>query len=129
MFRFMLLLLGFAALAAGPVGCGTSDTHHERAQHSQDGTLGITEVNPNMPLSATYRTYQDDVRVIETTVRDRFPRVTQTSVTLNGPTARVRLYVPTGTSAEEAGRIQEEAKAALTQAMPRYRMVVTVSAK
>ncbi|UUZ82212.1 hypothetical protein LJK88_48710 [Paenibacillus sp. P26] len=129
MFRYIPFLMGAALLISGLAACNTKDTHHEREFHSQDGTLGITEANPNVQMSTTYRTYPDDVRMIKTTINNQFPMVHNMAVNLNGPTAHVRLYVPPGTTAEEIARIRREAYRALTAGVPRYRMDVTVSAK
>lgn len=122
-------LIALLLLVSVMTACGGGNSRQEVKMHSRDGLLGITEVNPNMPLSKSYRTYSADSRVMETAVKERFPMVTKTTITLNGPVAHVRLNVPVGTSSEEIARIKREAQVALAYASPRYNIDVDVSAK
>ncbi|MBP1153448.1 MULTISPECIES: hypothetical protein [unclassified Paenibacillus] len=122
-------LIALLLLVSVMTACGAGNTRQEAKQHRKDGLLGITEVNPNMPLSNTYRTYSADIRVLEAAIKERFPMVTKTSITLNGPVAHVRLNVPVGTGAEEIARIKREAPSVLAAALPRYNMDIDVSAK
>lgn len=126
--RGLVHIAALLLLVSVMTSCGAG-TRQEAKLHRQDGLLGITEVNPNMPLSNTYRTYSADIRVLEAAVKERFPMVTNTSITLNGPVAHVRLNVPPGTGAEEIARIKREAPSALAAALPRYNMDIDVSAK
>ncbi|SDJ07744.1 hypothetical protein [Paenibacillus naphthalenovorans] len=126
---FFLAAVWLLAVSVATACGGAANTRQEVRTHSKDGLLGITEVNPNMPLSKTYRTYSDDVRVMEAAIKERFPMVTNTTITLNGPVAHVLLNVPAGTSAEEIARIKHEAQAVLAAASPRYNIDADVSAK
>lgn len=127
--RGLYFIAVWLVLVTVVAACGGANTRQEVKSHSRDGLLGITEVNPNMPLSKTYRTYTDDARVMEAAVKEQFPIVTNTTITLNGPVAHVRLNVPVGTSLEEIARIKGEAQAALAASSPRYNIDVDVSAK
>lgn len=84
---FFLAAVWLLAVSVTTACGGAANTRQEVRTHSKDGLLGITEVNPNMPLSKTYRTYSDDVRVMEAAIKERFPMVTNTTITLNGPVA------------------------------------------
>ena len=93
------------------------------------GLLGITDVNPNNPMGATYRTYTDDLRVMDQAVKAQLPVVTRTNISLNGPTAHVRLDVPAGTDQAAIERIRAQAQEALAAAVPRYKYKVSVAVK
>lgn len=130
MFRYIPFLLGAALLLGGLTGCRqTQDAGQTVKAHSRDGVLGLTETNPNLPISPAYHTYADDVRMMEAAIGRNVPGVTARTIRLNGPVAYVRLEVPLGTSVDEMDRIRRQAYQALTAQMPRYRMEVSVAAK
>lgn len=105
------------------------NSQQEVKSNSRDGLLGITETNPNQPMSPTYHTYTDDVRLMSDAIKRQFPTVRNSTIRINGATAYVVLNMSAGTSAEEMARIQQEANTVLNREMPRYHMNVTVSAK
>ncbi|WP_282938232.1 hypothetical protein [Paenibacillus sp. RC67] len=117
-------------LAAALMGsaCQKQDGTTRVKSYSQDGALGITEVNPNMPMSPTYHTYKEDTRLMKETIK-QVPQVTGSNITMNGPIATVRLSVPANLSAEEAARVERDAYDKLSKAMPRYTVKVSVSRK
>ncbi|GAA4833269.1 hypothetical protein GCM10023310_08290 [Paenibacillus vulneris] len=108
--------------------CQKQDGVTRVKSYSRDGALGITEVNPNMPMSPTYHTYMDDTRLMKDTIR-QIPEVRSSTITMNGPIATVRLDVPATLSAEEAERVEWEAYDRLSKMMPRYTVKVSVSRK
>jgi hypothetical protein len=124
----LLLTLG-AVLAAG--GCSTSRYHNSdgtlKAQnYPPDGYLGMTSVNPNDPLNPTHHHYRDDFRMMRRVIME-LPGVQDSSININGPYARIDLGLKKGVSAEEAGRIRDQAYRSLSQNMPRYVIEVTTS--
>ncbi|GLI05036.1 hypothetical protein YDYSG_10660 [Paenibacillus tyrfis] len=128
MLRSLAVLLSAALALSGLPACQQKYTKNS-ATHTRDGVLGITETNPNMPLSASFRTYPDDLRVMQNAIGQRFPNVSIASISLNGPTAYVRLTAPAHTPPEEIERIRQGATEALAAAAPRYNANVTVIAK
>jgi hypothetical protein len=118
-----------AMLLVMTTACQKQDTHHEVQSHAGDGLLGITDVNPNNPMGGTYRTYQDDTRVMEQAVRAQLPNVGKINIGLNGVNANVRLDVPASTSPAEVNRIRARAQEALAAAAPRYNFRVSVAVK
>ncbi len=129
MSRSLAVLLSAALMLSGVAACQQQKFSKNSASHTRDGVLGITETNPNMPLSASFRTYPDDLRVMQNAIRQRFPNVGITSISLNGPTAYVRLNAPAQTSPEEMERIRQGAAEGLAAAAPRYNANITVTAK
>jgi hypothetical protein len=124
----LLLALG-VLLAAG--GCSTSRYHNSdgtpKAQnYPSDGYMGITSANPNDPLNPTHHHYRDDFRMMRQVIA-QLPGVQDSAIHMNGPNARVDLELKKGVSAEEAGRIRDQAYQALSQSMPRYIIEVTTS--
>lgn len=123
-----LTLCTLLAAAFMGTACQKQDGVTRVKSYSRDGALGITEVNPNMPMSPTYHTYMDDTRLMKETIR-QVPHVTDSTITVNGPIATVRLNVPASLSAEEAAQVERDAHDKLTKAMPRYTVKVSVSRK
>ncbi|MDQ1910980.1 hypothetical protein RAC89_11010 [Paenibacillus sp. GD4] len=123
------LILSLCALSAGLVGCGARSDNGSRMQsYPQDGYLGITDVNPNHPLSPTYHHYQDDLAMIDRTAR-QVSGVTGVSIQADGLDARVRISVLT-TDRAEAERIRAEVYQRIIENVPRYNLeVTTVTAK
>ncbi|MCS7464547.1 hypothetical protein N0M98_31100 [Paenibacillus doosanensis] len=126
--KFALPLLLGAALAVTGAACQKQDGVTKAKSYSRDGLLGMTEVNPNMPMSPTYHTYMDDARVMKATVA-QVAHVTDSTIIINGPNATVNLKVPAGLSDEETARIEQDARDKLSKAMPRYTVKVSVSRK
>lgn len=129
MSRWISMLISICVMSALTVACQKQDTHHEVQSHSRDGLLGITDVNPNNPMGATYRTYTDDLRMMDQTIKAQLPVVKNTAINLNGPNANVRLDVPIGTDQAEIERIRAHAQEALAAAVPRYKYKVSVAVK
>ncbi|NOU91989.1 hypothetical protein GC093_01900 [Paenibacillus sp. LMG 31456] len=96
--------------------------------YSQDGLLGITDVNPNMPTSPTHHTYLADTRLIKETI-NQVPHVTGSTISVNGDVANVKVDVPTSLSDQEVAAVEKEAREKLAHAMPRYTVKVSVSRK
>ncbi|CAG7652894.1 hypothetical protein ACFQI7_31180 [Paenibacillus allorhizosphaerae] len=129
MSKWMSFAIGVCMLSLFGTACQKQDTHHEVQSHSRDGLLGITEVNPNNPLGATYRTYTDDLRVMDQAVKAQLPVVKRTNISLNGSNAHVRLDVPAGTDQATIERIRAQAQETLAAAVPRYKYKVSVAVK
>lgn len=90
--------------------------------------LGMSDVNPNMPLSPTYHRYGDDSNVIKEAVR-QVPYVTSSIISLNGPVANVTLTVPAKLSSQDAESVRLDAYDKISKAVPRYTVKVTVNRK
>ncbi|MFK7694842.1 hypothetical protein [Paenibacillus sp. HJGM_3] len=114
-------LLAATLVAAG--GC-TAKTRQVKS-YSGDGYLGVTNGNPSLPISPTAHTYQSDTDMMKGALA-LVPGISRSRINLNGSRAKVKLYVPAGTSDEERERIRQGAVAELTKAMPRYVFHVTV---
>ncbi|OXM83169.1 hypothetical protein [Paenibacillus rigui] len=96
--------------------------------YSKDGMLGVSEVNPNMPLSPTYHHYEDDTNVIKEAIR-QVPQVSSSNISLNGPVAAVTLTVPSGLTDQQAEAIRQDAYDKISKAVPRYKVKVAVKRK
>ncbi|TDF92193.1 hypothetical protein [Paenibacillus piri] len=96
--------------------------------YANDGLLGISDVNPNMPTSPTYHNYNADTQLMKSTI-NQIPHVRGSSITVNGAVANVRIDVPARLSDQELAAVEREAFDKLTQAMPRYTVKVSVARK
>ncbi|MDF2962329.1 MAG: hypothetical protein K0S39_4064, partial [Paenibacillus sp.] len=72
------VLLGIMTVASF-TACQKQDAQVK--SYSQDGLLGLTDVNPNMPTSPTYHTYQADTELMKATV-NQVPHVTGSFISL-----------------------------------------------
>jgi hypothetical protein len=129
MFTYRKMMLMLISLSLMLVACQKQGAGGSRVKsYAQDGLLGISDVNPNMPMSPTYRTYQRDNDVMEQTIK-QVPNVTGSSITTNGSNATVRIDVPKGLTDQEVALVERDALEKLSKAMPRYKVKVTVSRK
>jgi hypothetical protein len=118
-------LLGALIVMSG-AACQKQDTQVK--PYAKDGLLGITDVNPNMPTSPTYHTYQADTELMKAAIRE-VPHVTGSAISIYGDVASVRLEIPTSLSDQDRVAVQQDAYDKLSKAMPRYTVKVSVSHK
>jgi hypothetical protein len=120
---FLVCLLGLTGLT----GCGNNKVTgdgQQIKQYDNDGYLGLSNTNPNLPGTYSHHTYQDDVRLIHQAAIS-VPGVKDTRVTLGNAVAHVRLKLADDVPKQEIERIKQAALSAITYNMPRY--TVTVS--
>lgn len=120
----LLLLLGAITLSMG-TACQRQDGIKAKS-YSRDGLLGLSDTNPNMPMSPTYHTYKADTQLMKDTIQ-QIPHITGSTINTNGPIATVRLTVESGLTEEQAAAVEREAYNKLSHAMPRYTVRVSVS--
>ncbi|WP_127588510.1 hypothetical protein [Paenibacillus koleovorans] len=121
--RFAVVGLAGAALLTA-IGC--SGAAPETKTYDNDGYLGMTNVNPSLPISPTYHTYQVDTDMMKAALAS-VPGISDSRIILNGSRASVKLYVPDGTSDADVARIRQEAQVELSKAVPRYTFTVKVA--
>jgi predicted small secreted protein len=124
----ILLMISLLAASHMLAACQKQDSGSGVKSYAQDGLLGISDVNPNMPMSPTYHTYQRDTDLMKATI-SQVPHVTDSSITLNGRNAIIRLKVPRDLPDRETALVEQDAYDKLTRAMPRYTVKVSVSRK
>lgn len=133
MFRRLLRLTGAVLLITGLVGCGvsgnknrqlsTNDPNYKAQTYKQDGYMGITSVNPNDPLNPTYHHYEDDSNLMKA-VLAQLQGVEKSNISINGPTARVKIKPRPFLTAAQVEELRSQAQMALDTNMPRYKIVV-----
>lgn len=96
--------------------------------YSKDGMLGVSDVNPNMPLSPTYHHYSDDTNVMKEAIK-QVPQVTSSTITTNGPVASVTITVPAALTDQQAEAVRQDAYDKISKAVPRYKVKVAVKRK
>ncbi|MFD0679907.1 MULTISPECIES: hypothetical protein [unclassified Paenibacillus] len=124
--RIVVSILTVFLATASLTACQKQNTQVK--SYSQDGLLGITDVNPNMPTSPTHHTYLADTRLMKATI-NQVPHVTGSTISVNGDTANVKIDVPANLTDQEVAVVEKEARDKLSQAMPRYTVKVSVSRK
>ena len=111
-----------AALAAA--GCGADRT--ARDGYGNDGYMGLSRSNPNLPITGTAWSYRRDnafaAQLLSGLDGIRHIRITRPG----GARMRVHLDIDKSLGREEAERLAARAEAILKENFPRYR--VTVSA-
>lgn len=133
MFRGLIMLMGATLLITSLVGCGVSGNTNPQSQsenpnykaqsYKQDGYMGITSVNPNNPLNPTYHHYDDDSNLMKA-VLDQLQGIEKTNISINGPTARVKIKPRPSLTAAQVEELRSQAQMALETNMPRYRVIV-----
>jgi Fe-S oxidoreductase len=129
-FRLFPMLLAGALLVFPAVltACQKQDAPSKVKTYANDGLLGLSDVNPNMPMSPTYHTYQKDTDLMEETIK-QVPHVIDSNIMVNGPMITVNLYVPGNLSDEQFTAVEKDAYDKLTKAMPRYAVRIFVYRK
>jgi hypothetical protein len=120
----VILWVGLMGLTA----CGNNNVTgdgQQIKQYDNDGYLGLTNTNPNLPGTYSHHTYQDDVRLIHQAALS-VPGVKDTQVTLGNAVAHVKLELADDVPASEIDRIKQAALSAITYNMPRYTVTVAV---
>ncbi|MFE5322580.1 hypothetical protein ACFQ88_28260 [Paenibacillus sp. NPDC056579] len=123
--KIALLLLLTASAACMGTACQKQDGIKAKS-YSRDGLLGLSDVNPNMPMSPTYHNYRADTQLMKDTLQP-IPNITGSTINMNGPIATVRIKVRPDLTDEQVAAVQKEASEKLTHAMPRYTVKVSVS--
>ena len=118
-----VLLLGLPACGAG--NSGDTNGPVRTQAYDNDGLLGATRANPNLPTSPTYHNYSNDMKLFRDTIA-QIPGVEDSTVLLNGPTAYVTLMVPRDMDIEASMRVRNSAQASLQRMLPRYEVRVSV---
>lgn len=101
--------------ACGGAGGGTPKTQ----SYGNDGYLGITNTNPNLPNSPTYHTYQVDADMMRSAVVP-IAGVRKVRIRTHGTNATVTIIAPNHSSDADLERIRGEALQALKANVPRY---------
>lgn len=123
--RFLLpgILLA-AAFAAAGCGSADRDVNDPTDYYGNDGYMGISNTNPNLPLTGTAWSYRRDNEFAAELLRGldgiRYVRITRTG----GSNMRVHLDLDKSLGPEEAARLAARAEALLKENFPRYRVTV-----
>ncbi|WP_281883801.1 hypothetical protein [Paenibacillus sp. YYML68] len=116
------LLLFMLPLLSACQGQGGSNVR----SYSRDGALGITGVNPNVPLNTGYRYYAADMAMLEASVKEHYPNMVVDLIRTNGVDINIHLIAPTGMSEEEMRSVEAEANQYMAAQSPTYNTKVTV---
>jgi hypothetical protein len=118
----MLTAVASCALAAG---CGNGQEDRVRT-YAQDGYMGYTNTNPNLPgrnMALTYETDGDMVGQVLAPLRG----IKSKQVLINGSAMNVNIKVDSQLSDAEITKLRRDAQAVVQYNMPRY--IVHVDAK
>ncbi|MDF2649596.1 MAG: hypothetical protein K0Q73_5401 [Paenibacillus sp.] len=134
MFRGLLRFSIAILLIIGLVGCGVNsgnknplseseDPNYKAQNYKRDGYLGTTSANPNDPLNPTYHHYEDDSNLMKA-VLAQLQGIEKSNITINGPTARVKIKPRPSLTASQVEELRSQAQMALNTNMPRYKVIV-----
>ncbi|MBO9609311.1 MAG: hypothetical protein J7639_25380 [Paenibacillaceae bacterium] len=125
-------IVAAAALLVSLAACGHSSSSAPNASpgktkaYANDGMLGTSQSNPNLPTNETYHTYTADTQLIKDTLA-RISGIRKSTIVLNGPNVFVTLDLEDATPIEEAMRIKADAQQQVSRMMPRYNVKVRVN--
>jgi hypothetical protein len=109
-----------------PAACGGNG--QQAKSYGEDGYLGMTNTNPNLPTSPSYHTYAIDTDMMRKAVAS-IEGVQDVRIMTNGANATVTLTVPNQLPAEEKERIRTLALEQLKHEVPRYKFTVKLIGK
>jgi len=125
--RLRFLLPGvLLAAAIAATGCGNADRDADDPTdyYGNDGYMGTSNTNPNLPLTGTAWSYRRDNAFASQLLRGmkgiRDIRITRTG----GSQMHVHLKIDKSLSREEAAQLAARAEAVLKENFPRYRVTV-----
>jgi len=120
-FFLMLMVVSLAA-----TGCGNAERNAEGGVRSygNDGYMGTSKSNPNLPITGTAWSYRRDNAFAAELLRGldgiRHIRITRTG----GSNMRVHLDLDRSLSREKVAALAAKAEAILKENFPRYRVTV-----
>ncbi len=125
--RLIFLTGGLALLLLLSAGCAkqAAETPAPVKLYSNDGLLGLTDANPNLPLSPSYHTYTVDQRMVLSVLK-QVKGISNAKVVINGPQLYIYLKLPKGMDEATKEQVQVAAFNAVCLNMPRYRVNVIV---
>jgi|HigsolmetaAR204D_1030405.scaffolds.fasta_scaffold00941_9 outer membrane lipoprotein-sorting protein len=105
--------------------CGVQEDQAVPGQYPEDGYLGMTQTNPNLPTNPTARNYAADNDAVRRTL-ENIKGVQLAQIISNGSNVWVYLTVNDGLSDAERENIRQQAVKALSFNNPRfnYRVIV-----
>ncbi len=92
--------------------------------YDEDGMLGITNTNPNLPTSPTHYNYSQDAKLIDQAL-DPFPIIQGSRIMINGEKAYVKIKLPDGLTRNEIEQIESDVYLTLSFQLPRYEVHLT----
>jgi len=131
--RFLLpgVLLTLLAAALAAAGCGSAEQTAERPvkRYGNDGYMGISNSNPNLPITGTAWSYRRDDAFAAELLRRldgiKHIRIMRTG----GSNMHVHLDIDRSLSREEAAAVAAKAEAILKENFPRYKVTVKADAE
>jgi hypothetical protein len=129
MLKISANILMFSIIAMVFVSCGQdTDRRQNTKQYADDGYLGMSNSNPNIPLNPSYHHYNNDIHLMRGVLK-RIPEVKDATITIQGPHAYVALVLPDTLAPEDVRRIEDQAYSLLSFNMQRYDIHVTSGVK
>lgn len=106
-------------------GCATGDRDtKEPNYYGNDGYMGLSNTNPNLPRTGSAWSYEEDREFVEKLLRP-LNGIERTRVTMTDDAAmNVTLEVDSALSREETSRLVSRAERLLKENFPRYRVSV-----
>ncbi|MDF2815282.1 MAG: hypothetical protein K0Q81_1482 [Paenibacillus sp.] len=122
--RIAALSLIVAAVFAAE-GCANSATDQTKT-YKEDGYMGMSNSNPNLPINPTYHGYQQDSNMMKDAL-SKISGIRDSRINLNGSHATIKLFLPKDATDADMARIKQEAEIELTKAAPRYQYYVKMA--
>jgi hypothetical protein len=118
-----LAVAGMALMIAACATSPTEGTDERTKAYDEDGMLGFSNTNPNLPTSPTYHTYAYDQDLVEKTLKD-FPDVVNPRIVFDGPVLRLDYDLAGNYTAVEAEQLETRLRDRLMYMLPRYEIVL-----
>lgn len=115
---------GLVALSAVTACNKSPGGAQQMKSYGNDGYLGLSNSNPNLPIGRTYHNYDRDTKMMEDILR-QIPEVARNRIVLNGSNAYVKLTLKGDPDAAETRRVEDRARKLLMDNMPRYAIYLT----
>lgn len=119
--KWILISISFFIVLTG---CANKADENENAQpYQEDGMLGITNTNPNLPTSPSYHTYSKDQKLAQKVI-DEFAQISRSRIVMDGPKLTLYYAVREDMDVDERKKLEEKLRDRLSFQLPRYDIIL-----
>lgn len=126
LWRIRLAAVCLVILLSSCGGNEADGTGRRTGSYDDDGMLGFSNTNPNLPTSPTYHTYAEDRELVLQTLQE-FPEVRNPRIVFNGTKLTLHVDLAGDLNAAEAEELESRLRDRLAYMLPRYDILVDLS--
>ncbi len=119
--RLPIIVLALLVLFLAACTNDVRDSKNTTDSYGEDGFMGVSNANPNLPLTPGYHSYSKDFQLMRQTL-NKIEGIKSSSISIQGADVYVKLNLQNNLSQMQAEQVFATAQKALSFNMPRYRI-------